>query len=280
MSPPQPPESELWSSELGRALLSGDVTRIQPREELVLLRKVVGSAARADRDLRPLFRALAPRDPLALAELAAGPRVHPHPRVVEAALAVAAALEPVLGAAGTYRRLVQIHPKSAGAVLKIASDRHPTASWLVSLSDQEPEFPGLIHLRATRTHPQFPRICDAHLEAGHREAVIQVVPECTHGEPVAALLRHEAIEGAVRAVAAALEVHPLSRLVPWIAATWGPDLDAFFVQVVPHLRSRAAARALGAGGDWPRTAALLARVLPGMRHVDADPSQGGAAGSR
>ena len=258
---------QLCRSPLGEALLGGDLARVDVRQELPLLRQLVAEAAEHGLDLVPLFRALAGRDPLALADLATGPRAVASDQVVRAALAVAGRLEQQMAPAGLYRRLLALAHDEARSVLRVAVKRHPTATWLVSLSQQcEGDRPGEIHLLETVSEPAFEDICRAHAQAGHFRALLHVAQRCGCPEPVVALIAVDRWDLALQAATAVLDRDGHRALGPYVAAVWGPDAEVFFLRLVPRLKSRRAAQALlEEAAGWPRCRELLERVIPGMR---------------
>lgn len=254
----------------------GDLGRIDPKSDLELLRQFVAESVKADQDLGPFFAAIAARDPLALVELVTGPRTSAGPVLIRGALTVLDTLEQKVAPVGLYRRLLALSGDMALDVLKVAAERNPTASWLCALSDKsgEPE-PGRIHLEATLGHPAFVNACWAHAQAGHLRALAGVAGSSRRPEPVAALLASGAedlcFEVCVHLLNTSADTEEtgapgsiVTRLAPWIAGVWGPDLDAFFVRLVPRVRSRQAATGfMDAAQDWPRTQAFLKILLHG-----------------
>ncbi len=244
-------------------LLKGDLDDTDLRAELPRLLAAVRGAG--DQPLDPLFAALASRDPVALAEVVCGPRAAGDARVIRAALPYLAPLETALSARGLYPRLVDLAGDAAPEVLAVAAQRHPAAAWLVPLSRRVEAFaPGCTHLRAAAGHACFAAICHAHADAGNLDALVCVAGETGRAEPAAALTTVNR-PAAIHAAAAALAADPQSPIVAHLAGVWGPDPDDLVSQLLPHLRSRAAAEALlRHARHLPRAAARLRAVLPGM----------------
>lgn len=251
-----------WEQEV----LEGDLSAVDPRAHLAWLRSLVTAACQAGRSLLPLFQALERLDPIALTDLALGPRAPASPQLVAAAMAVVDTLELQLSAGSLYRRLVVLSAGSGVEVIALAAQRHPAASWLVALADTagEPE-PGLIHLVAAQQHPGFAKICWDHAAAGHDVGLVAAAERTGRPEPAAALLAHGAIEAAQQAAATLLERHPSAQPAPYLAGVWGPDLDDFWRGVIHRLHSRQAVQRLAAlCSDDPRIRSLLQAVERGL----------------
>lgn len=244
-------------------LLHGDLAGFDPRRDLGPLLDAVRAAG--DAPLAPLVDALAAAHPLALAELACGPRSPGGAALVRAVLPHLASLEKALSPRGSYPRLVELAGEAAPEVLAAAARRHPAAGWLVALSRRvEGPRAGATHLLAARTHPAFAQVCHAHAEAGHREGLVEAAGATGRAEPAAALLPFDE-EAALRAAGAALDADPGCPVAAHLAAVWGPEPDALFARIVPHLRSRAAAEALlAACRHQPHARARLELVRKGM----------------
>jgi hypothetical protein len=245
------------------SLLEGKLDGVDLRAALPELLDAVRTAG--DRPLEPLFSALAARDPVALAEVVCGTRAPGGAAAVRAALPHVDVLERTLSPRGLYPRLVDLAGEAATDVLAVASARHPAAGWLVALSRRAETFgSGLTHLLAAVPHPSFAAVCRAHAEAGHLDALVFVAGETGRAEPVAALLTVD-VPTALRAAGAALDRRPASPVLEHLAAAWGPEPDDLVLQLLPHLRSRAAGDALLARArHLPRTAATLRLLLKGM----------------
>ncbi|MBW2256511.1 MAG: hypothetical protein JRI25_18210, partial [Deltaproteobacteria bacterium] len=126
--------------------LRGDLSGVDPRTEMRLLRDAVLAAAHRGEDLCPFWGALARLDPVACAELAAGPRAVPHRAAVEGALTVVEVLEEVVAPSGLYFRLADLAADAGPSILETAARRHPSADWVVRLSRKYDPVPGRIHL--------------------------------------------------------------------------------------------------------------------------------------
>jgi len=249
-----------------RDVLGGDLTAVDPRHHLPRLRALVAAAAAADLSLTSLFTALERSDPIALTDLALGPKAPRGPRLIEAALAVVDTLELQLSPGSLFRRLVVLGGPEAGTVLALAAQRHPAASWMVALSAAAREREtGLAHLLAASAHPAFVQACWDHAAAGHHDGLVAVARTTGRPETAAALLAHGAIEHAQRAAAVILDQHADARVAPYLVGVWGPDLDAFWSGVVHRLESRGGVERLTAlCGANPRLHALLAAVGRGL----------------
>jgi hypothetical protein len=257
LPPCQPPAS------LRDALLSGDTSRVDPRSDIDLLRRIVAEASAEGLDLAPLFVALAARDALALVDLATGPKAPASATLVRAAMAVAPELERHVAPAGLYRRLSALCPPLVPELVRLAATRHPAAAWMVAFSRKAGGEPGYVHLEAASGHPAFAQLCFSHAAAGNAEALVRIAVVASRPEPVAALLAAGRIDAAQRAAVGLLEAGFREPLAPWVAGVWGPEPDGFFVRIVPQLRSREAALALEREAlDWPRTRAFLRVALP------------------
>jgi hypothetical protein len=257
-------------------LYAGDLGDLDPRNEIDRLLAAVRDAG--DKPLGPLFAALARAHPVALAEVACGPRSPGGEALVRAALLHIDVIEATLTPRGAYPRLAELAGEAGTAVLAIAASRHPAASWLLSLSRKvEREQAGATHLFAAAGHPAFAQACRMHAEVGHVEGLVLAAAGTGRPEPAAALLSvhldpppradpHLPLDAALRAAAAALDANPASAVVPHLAAVWGPEPDALFVRLVPSLRRRDAAISLLAHArHLPRTRTVLTAVIRGMR---------------
>ncbi len=264
-----------WFAAWEEAVLRGELSGIDPRGDLDLVRDVAVRGAEAGWDLGPLFRALAEREPLALAEIAVGARAPGGPNAVRAALAVIDVLECHLPVGSLYRRLAVVAGEASAEVLEVAATRHPAASWLVALSDSVVGgVPGLVALRAAVPHPTFDRTCRAHAASGHLDALLEIARETGRAEPAAALLAADMVDLALQAAAAAMETDPGTALslAARLAGVWGPDPDALFVRLVQRLQSATAAYALqqAVRGVCPRTSRLLDALVPTLARRKPD----------
>ena len=139
--------------------LEGDLSEVDARAELSALRDVVQSAAHRSIDLRPFWIGLAEHDPVACAELAAGPRAVGHPDAVKASLAASYALERVLAPSGLYSRLIALAPETVKDVIRIAAQRHPTEAWIWRLGRGEEATAGLTALQLHASSEFFDQSC-------------------------------------------------------------------------------------------------------------------------
>ena len=257
-------------------LYAGDLGDLDPRAEMDRLLAAVRDAG--DAPLGPLFAALARAHPVALAEIACGPRSPGGEGLVRAALVHIDVIEATLTPRGAYPRLAELAGEAGTAVLATAASRHPAASWLLALSRKvERDQAGATHLFAASSHPAFAQICRLHAEVGHVEGLVLAAGGTGRPEPAAALLAvhldpppradpHLPLDAALRAAAAALDANPTAAVIPHLAAVWGPEPDALFVRLVSGLRRRDAAEALlTQARHLPRTRAVLTAIIPGMR---------------
>ena len=154
-------------------------------------------------------------------------------------------------------------PREAVHVLRLACRRHPAAGWLIALSQRWERPAGRVHLAETRGLPFFGGVCSAHARAGHVEALVEAG---TYGpQPAAALLSSGWVTACVQAGARCIEANPDARLVAALEAIAEEDLDAVLCQLLPHLRSKRAARALRPDlAPYRRASATLNAVLPGL----------------
>ena len=231
------------------ALLLGDLSQIVLPRDLEMVREVADEAARRGASLDALYEALAFDEPLALLELAAGPRAVSGAASVRAALPLVAIMERHMSPSGLYQGLCMVAEDAADEVLAGAARRHPAAGWLVRLADRVEEIPGRAHLRAAIEHPAYPAICWAHARAGHRQALLEAA-ESGRPEPAAALLAAGADREALRAAARALAAEPECPIVPYFAAVRGPEVGDLLAELIPLL------------GGGPAEAALREQALP------------------
>ncbi len=225
-------------------------------------------AARMMDDPAPLLAMLAEKAPVALAEVCCGSRAPGGVAFVRASLAHVDLLEGQVTPRGLYVRLLELcrdDVEARLAVLGVAAERFPAASWVVKLSRKvEGNRAGCVHLVAAVSHPSFAQVCTAHAEVGHVEGLLHAAAATGRGEPAAALLAVDPAFAA-RAAALALSHSPSSSVVAHLAAGWGAEPDAIVSRIVPQLRTRAAAEALLAWSrHLPHTARILRAVIPGM----------------
>lgn len=229
------------------------------------------SAAHSIDDPTSLLAMLAEKAPVALAEVCCGARAPGGPKWVRAALVYAAELEVQLTPRGAWGRLIELagdaqDPDGASlAALRIASERHPAASWLLKLSRKvEGPQAGFTHLVASAGHPSFAQSCFAHAEAGHLDGLLRAAAVTGRPEPAAALVGFDLV-AAAKAAGAALETNAQCSIVAHLAAVSGPEPDLLVAKIIPHLRWRATAEALRAQSTHlPHTTRVLGAVIPGM----------------
>lgn len=248
-----------------KGALDGDLSRVRLPADLELLRDAAQAGLDAGRDLGPLYRALAQQAPMALLDLAMGPKALAGPDAVRAALGVLPELSQAASPMAVYRRLGDLAPELRVELLRAAAAAHPLATWVVKLSQDHAPVGG-VHLAACRDHPGYAEVCARYARAGHLDAL---VAECRHGRPeaLAALLAEQAWDPALDGAGGLLEAHPHVRVVPWVFAACGPRAgQSFLHRLVPRLRSAQAAQGLRADlGPLPATQRLLDLVLRGMR---------------
>jgi hypothetical protein len=245
--------------------LDGDLSRVRLPADLELLRDAAQAGLDQGHDLGALYAALAAQAPMALLDLAMGPKALSGTAAVTAALDVLPQLSQAASPMAVYRRLGDLAPELRPALLQSAAAAHPLAKWVVKLSqDHDPV--GAVHLAACHDHPGYAEVCARYARAGHLPAL---VGECRAGRPeaLAALLAADATDAALDGAGALLEAHPTVRVVPWVFAACGPRAaQSFLHRLVPRLRSAQAAQGLRADlGPHPATQRLLDLVLRGMR---------------
>lgn len=246
-------------------LETGDLSGLVLPQDLERLRGQLQDLVDDGKPLTPAYEALAAEAPVALVDLVLGPKAPAGPLAVRGAMAVLETLAAQASPAGTIKRLGDLAPELRADLLGAATGLWPSAGWLVALSQRFDSTPvGHSHLEGTRTHPAYPGVCVAHARAGHLDA-LHSEAAAGHPEALAALALVDT-GLAAKAAGALLSGHPEIRVVPWLAASLGPDTAACLIRVVPLLRSRAAAEGLMADlAPFPSAQALLAMVLGGMR---------------
>lgn len=245
--------------------IEGDLSGLLLPRDLAVLRDEARSALDAGRDLSELYAALATSEPLALADLVLGPKALAGPAAVDSALCVIEAVEAGATPAAVYRRLLDLAPERADALLDAATRRHPAAGWLVALSEKIDQPVGLRHLRASLDHPAFASICTAYAARGHVDALVEL-GDTARPELLAALAVKGHDEAFVRAAARALEADPTCPIVPFVCAARGPSARALIRRLLPRLRSRLAAERLQLDlSPFPEEQKLLALLSAGMR---------------
>lgn len=226
-------------------MTEAELAALDPRRDLFQIRQDLNGMLSRGQDVGPLYAALAAKDIVALTDLVVGPQALRGPGAGQAALGVLPALEGSVSPAGLYRRLVDLDPSAAVDVLHAAASRHPSASWVITLSEKvEGTNAGLVHLRAAADLPLLRSACIAHARAGHTRGLIAFAAESARIEPVLTLLVAGPVEAAAEAAIRALETDPGAPVIETLAAVWGPDLDPLLCRMLPHLRSARAARLL------------------------------------
>jgi hypothetical protein len=236
---------------MSRPWLDGDLSGVDPRAELSLLRDAVHAAVLRGEPVDRLVAALAAVDPVACAELVAGARAVAHPGAVRAALGVAPILERVVAPAGLYHRLADLAPDAAADVLATAVARHGEAGWLAALCRRVEPVPGTAWLDATRGGPAFSAAVRRCAEAGLVDGLVAAAAVGDELEIVAALTRVGDLSGALDAGAAALRARPDAPVVEVIAAVRGPELGAVLRGLLDRL------------GAHPSALAVRRRFAPG-----------------
>lgn len=221
------------------ALLMGDLTQVILPRDLEQVRRVASEAAQRGESLDRLYEALAFDEPLALLELAAGPKAVFGAASVRAALPRVAIMEKHMAPSGLYQGLCMVAEGALDEVLEVAARRHPAAGWLIRLAGRVEEIPGRTHLKTALRHPAYPAICWAHARAGHLPALLEA-SKTGRPEPAAALLAVGEDQKAVRAAARALAVEPECPIIPYFAAVRGPEAGAVLAGLIPRLRGTAA----------------------------------------
>lgn len=244
--------------------LSDDLLRgLDPRRDLEVLRGALAQRLVDGPPVDGIYDWLAARDPVVLAELCVGPRASGGAVAVRAALRQLSALERVLGPAPLYRRLADLGGEAAGEALDAAIARHPDAGWLPKLSVAvEGVEAGRRHLSALRGRTGYRAALRAWVDARQPGAVVREVVETGDVAGLLVLIAADQRAATVSAAAGLLEAAPDAPVVPWLAAAWGPDLDALLTDVVGALQRTAALEALGAWlGPTPGAAAARLRRL-------------------
>lgn len=228
-------------------MTEAELLALDPRRDLLQIRRDLAAMLSRGDDVGPLYAALASCDLVALTDLVVGPQALRGPGAGLASLGVLAALETSVSPAGLYRRLVDLDPGAGPEVLRAAAERHPSAGWVVTLSEKvEGVSAGLIHLRTAAELPSsaLRPLCLAHARAGHTRGLIAFAGETARLEPVLVLLQAGPVEAAAEAAVRALEADPGTPVIETLAAVWGPDLDLLLCRMLPHLRSARTAKLL------------------------------------
>lgn len=204
--------------------LRGDLTGVDVRGALDRLRDVVLAAAHRGDDLTLLWAALGAADPVACAELAAGPKAVPHPASVRGCLAAIDPLESVLAPSGLYSRLADLAPEMGPELLASAVKRHPLAGWLIRLARQFEDVPGTLILDGAQG-PDCEKAVDLIVEHGLEEALRDWTKRSASPLPAVAWLRRSDASRAAEYAALAVEADCNSPVLAWLAAVVGPDVD-------------------------------------------------------
>jgi hypothetical protein len=220
--------------------LRGDLSGVDPRTEMGLLRDAVLGGAHRGEDLRRFWAALGKLDPVACAELAAGPRAVPHRVAVEGALTVVDVLEQVVAPSGLYFRLADLAPEAGPTILETAARRHPAADWVVRLSRKYDPTPGQIHLQVNAKGARFADACGACARGGLVQALGAVGEETGSPLPAVSLCRARRIEACVEVAARTLDTHPAAPVVQWLAAVYGPEMVGLVSRIAARLSNPAA----------------------------------------
>ncbi|MFT4622013.1 MAG: hypothetical protein ACI8PZ_000665 [Myxococcota bacterium] len=223
-----------------RPWLDGDLAGLDVRADLPRLRDAALSAAHRGEDLRPLYRAIAEIDPVACAELAAGPRAVAHPVAVTGALAAADTLEQVIAPSGLYARLLELAPTLAGPVLVHVAHRHLEAAWVVPLFRRSDPAKGALHLEVAALLGRLEAVSRSYGQAGGSTALVTYASATGSVEPLAALWRAGRFPEAVEAGAAALSADPSAPVVEAAAALAGPDVRVFVEALLARVDGAAA----------------------------------------
>ena len=227
-----------------RPWLDGDLSGVDPREELELLRDCVRSAATRNEPLERFWVALAALDPVAAAELAAGPRALASPRVVRGVMVAIAPLEGVLAPSGLYQRLLDLAPDVGPDLLQLASRRHGDHAWVVRLAGRIEQVPGRTLLAELQGDPRFPRAV-ANLARADATAVLCEQVEAT-GDLGFVMAAYRVGNRAlcIRLAVCALDRDPNAPVLAWLAAVHGPDLSGWVSEIVRNLTNPDARRVI------------------------------------
>ncbi|TNE86008.1 MAG: hypothetical protein EP330_24030 [Deltaproteobacteria bacterium] len=214
--------------------LRGDLTGVDPRADLERLRGAVLAAAHRGEDLGPFWQALGELDPVACAELAAGPKAVPHAVSVRGCISALPALEGVLAPSGLYTRLADLAPEVGPELLAAAVARHPEAGWLVRLSRRFESVPGASILAAARGPSQEAAVQLA-ADQGLEEALRAWTRESGSPLPAVVWLRKGDLGRTAEYAAIAVEGRPDSPVLAWLAAVVGPDVDDLAEDIAARL---------------------------------------------
>lgn len=237
---------------------------VDPRADIEAIRAALADRVEAGVDNEGVLRALAERDRVAIAELLIGPRAVRGADGSALALSVVDVLERALSPGPLYRRLADLAGPGAERVLAKAVERHPDATWLVSLSSRvEGAEMGLTHLLAVSGRASFLDTCVAYAAAGARRGLLRVAVQTRKVEPLAALARQADERALILATAHLFRSDAPPPVAAWLAAVWGPDPTPILVGALALLHDRAPERVpvlLAQATRWPRVA-MTARGL-------------------
>lgn len=226
---------------MNEAWLAGDLSGVSLKEELGVLRRCVEEAVAQGRDVSHLIAAVIHTDPVAGADLVAGPRAIASEQVVQAAIPVLHLLEAVVPVSGLYGRLADLAPTLIATLILESAPRHSDASWWWRLSGRE-SVPGQTCLAVQlRKSPETTPL--RALEFGYTAAVSAVAAQ---GNVYCLRAIHDDgnHESFVRSLSSALDSGCEEHLVAWTAAWRGPDVDSLFAAVGRRLQSSDGAAAL------------------------------------
>jgi hypothetical protein len=237
---------------------------VDPRADIDAIRDALIDRVAAGVPCGAVLRGLAERDRVAIAELLIGPRAQRGAVWTELALQVVDVLERALAPGPLYRRLADLAGEDAVSVLAKAVERHPDATWLVSLSSrvEGPEM-GWTHLTAVLGRASFLDTCLAYAGAGARRGLLRVAVHSRRVEPLVALARQADERALVLATAHLFRAEHPPPVAAWLAAVWGPDPTPILVGALAILHARAPDRVpilLEQSTRWPGVA-LTARGL-------------------
>lgn len=207
---------------------------MDPRADLERLRGVVLAAAHRGDDLSPLWEALGELDPVACAELAAGPKAVSHAVSVRGCISALPALETVLAASGLYTRLADLAPEVGPELLAAAVSRHPEAGWLVRLSRRFEEVPGASIL-ATALGPNQEAAVELCVAQGLEAALKNWTVQEASPLPAVAWLRRGDAARAAEYAALAVDADPANPVLAWLAAIVGPDVTDLYEDIAARL---------------------------------------------
>lgn len=237
---------------------------VDPRADIEAIRDALTARVVAGVPNEAVVRGLAARDRVAIAELLIGPRACQGPAWTRLALAVIDVLERALSPGPLYRRLADLADDRARDVLQKAVDRHPDATWLVSLSSRvEGAEMGWTHLVSVCERASFLDTCAAYAAAGARRGLLRVSIQTRRFEPLAALAQQADERALVLATAHLFRAEHPPPVAAWLAAVWGPDPTPILVGALALLYDRAPDRVpvlLEQAARWPRVA-MTARGL-------------------